>query len=84
MPESLRKTPQDRPQNARLRKLYEVIIWRGSGYGKSLGFKGRLMPRYAAQRIAKRLCGRGLDAGIAPVHVFVGADGAAYLKRRYG
>jgi len=83
MPESLRVTTQDRPQHARPRKLYRVMIWRGDSYGKPLGFKGRLLPRRAAQRIAKRLSRSGLSASIAPLRVNVTPPQAAYLDRRY-
>lgn len=67
------------------RKLYQVRHHANGGlwYGRQVGHKARLLPRAAAQRVAKRLKAAGLFITIDPITVNVTPEQAAYLDRRY-
>jgi hypothetical protein len=69
----------------KVRKLYQVRHHANDGLwsGRHVGYKGRLLPRAAAMRIAKRLKKAGLFITCDPVMVNVTLDQAAYLDRRY-
>ncbi len=70
------------------RKLYQVRYFAGGRFSKQVGFKARLVPRAAANRIAKRMRKaarrQGIEIQIAPVLVNCTAEQIAYLERRYG
>ncbi len=61
------------------RKLYQV-----RHDGRQVGHKARLLPRHAAQRVARRLKDAGLFVYIDPILVNVSPAEAANLARRYG
>lgn len=67
------------------RKLYQVRNHPNGGLssGRHVGYKGRLLPRAAALRIAKRLRKSGLFITTDPITVNVTPTQAAYLDRRY-
>lgn len=66
------------------RKLYSVRYYElDKVFGKHAGYKGRLLPRVAAQRVARRLRKAGLDVQISPLVVNVTPAQEDYLKRRY-
>lgn len=68
----------------RKRKLYQVRIHReGYVFGKQVGQKCRLMPRFAAARVASRIRRSGMMVTIDPVLVNVTHEQAAELARRY-
>ena len=67
------------------RKLYMIRIHNGNSTGKAVGFKGRLIPRKAALRVASRLR-RSMRfdwVEMAPLEVNVTPEQIAYLNRRY-
>lgn len=52
------------------RSLYQVRVYRdGYVFGKHIGQKGRLIPRIAALRVAKRLRRSGMDIQVCPIRV---------------
>lgn len=66
------------------RKLYEIRHFRpGYVFGKTVGSKGRLLPRAAAMRMKKRLKAIGRDIEIAPMNVNLTPAQCAYLDNRY-
>jgi hypothetical protein len=68
------------------RKLYMVRIHDDGTFGRQVGHKSRLIPRKAAQRVARRLRqSRRFDmVEIYPMTVNLTPDQAAYLDCRYG
>lgn len=68
----------------RKRKLYQVRIHReGYVFGKQVGHKCRLLPRFAAARVATRIRRGGMTVTIDPVLVNVTPEQSAELARRY-
>lgn len=66
------------------RKLYQIRNYRaGYTFGVTVGHKARLLPRGAAERIAKRLRKSGLDVTIASMVVNTTPEQRAHLDRRY-
>lgn len=66
------------------RKLYQVRHHApGATFGKHVGFKGRLLPRYTAQRVATRLRAAGLFITIDPLFVNLTPAQAKALDARY-
>jgi hypothetical protein len=66
------------------RKLYQVRHHSSPGiFGRQVGHKARLLPRTAAQRVARRLRRAGLFITLDPVTVIVTPEQAGYLARRY-
>lgn len=70
------------------RKLYQVRHYSDMGpathsYSRGVGFKGRLLPRSVAVRIAKRLRRAGVDAVTAPVMCYLTVAQAADIDARY-
>ena len=66
------------------RKLYEIRHYRpGYVFGKTVGFKCRLLPRAAAMRVKKRLKAIGRDIEISPMIVNLTPAQCAYLDNRY-
>ena len=66
------------------RKLYQIRIhtFRHT-FGKTVGHKARILPRNAAQRIAKRLRKSGHDVELFPMQVNLTVGQCAYLDNRY-
>jgi len=66
------------------RKLYQIRIHTfGHTFGKTVGHKARILPRNAAQRIAKRLRKSGHDVELFPMQVNLTVEQCAYLDNRY-
>ena len=66
------------------RKLYQVRHHPdGIVFGSQVGFKGRLLPLYAALRVAKRLRARGLFITCDPIVVKLTPAQIARLDSRY-
>lgn len=70
--------------NMKTRKLYEIRVHTSTCiYGKRIGYKGRLLPRNIAARIANRLRKDGHDIEIFPVKVNLTNEQAIALDNRY-
>lgn len=68
----------------RTRKLFQVRIHRpGHTFGTQLGHKCRLLPRWAAARVARRLRGAGHVVTIDPIMVKLTLAQAEALDCRY-
>lgn len=66
------------------RKLYQIRIHTfGLTFGKTVGHKARILPRAAAQRVAKRLRKSGHDVELFPMLVNLTADQCTHLDARY-
>lgn len=70
------------PLDLKTRTLY-LVRHHASTFGRHVGHKARLLPRAAAQRVAKRLRHAGLFITLDRIKVNVTPEQAAYLKRRY-
>ena len=67
------------------RKLYQVRHHANNGLwsGRHVGYKGRLLPRAAAMRVAKRLRKAGLFITVDPIMVNTTQAQRDYLDKRY-
>jgi hypothetical protein len=66
------------------RTLYGVRHYpAGERFSRHVGHKGRLVPRNAAARIARRLKRAGIDAFVHPYTIHVTPEQNARLNARY-
>jgi hypothetical protein len=67
------------------RTLYQVLYFRDiHSCSRPVGFKGRLLPRFVALRVAKRLRRSGFTIKVVPFPIKLTAAQLADLQRRYG